>query len=945
MPISALERLRQLKAQGTQTSTPSGKSALERLRELKGIQAQVQAPQAPITPPAYLQQPKPVAPIGSFGAVKQQENIFTQPLKQQDFNVPAPMRTPEALAIQKPLTSTEKKIGDVGRGIVDAVPDVAKSFLDTGTRFAVEKGIPGIGPVAKQLLPEKISSPADIAAKFAGKAGADPQKIQEAYDEMPEIAKKEISLKYSKDPKTFASQLINDALNVYSGGVSSAFKGVSRPILRKLLTAAGVTLEGGAMSSAATFGQVLQEGGTVKEAASQGAEAFGPGAVVGGILSIPATVRTKAEKEADILAKVARKEEKIVAKQEKVINKAESLVDKASDVRSKRLNEFEESTGKPFSRVMVEQQLPIKKTKNGYFDGKEATQEALERVKQFESVKKDAYKTRPEAVFDVDEIANEVISRIDDKNSSLYEFNPETAQNMKDDILSYVDSYKKRSGTSKVNVEQLDELKKGAWQTGYDQLRPTKKKAARLFGNAAKDRIEETFANTEFGNIIKQINKNEGELLSLVDAIDVKGGRGIHGKVIRGGVLGKSFTQLLGGYAGTAIPVPVIGPLAGAYTSGRLVDFLLNPQRLTGKALKLLQKNDILPKYLKDINAAKTWLRSEQGKAYLKSILPTQKQLPAPKAGQAQFSEGAIPENPNAIITPYKQPTKIELPARKIGNQNSEMQPSIQKQALDQKALEDYQRGVIQDVKKEIPKEFPDPQMENNYNKFVNTLKNRKVAFKKEAIQSGDVESISNSLKNIMSQKEIEQMFYSQGMNRDDVLDMFRERLQKENPKILMGKQVSENLGYKKGIPPVSELFAAAPGSFEEYTDENGQKKYRINPERFVAGMALVAGIKNPKVQKVISKMKPQDFLAIQKDVVVGKLQEVLPKLHEMVSTGKVSMDELENFKDYISRYENNLLTDKEVSLLSEELKLKGFDPFVSDKRVFTTKKLPSIKN
>lgn len=838
MPISALERLRQLKGQST-TSTPNKKSALERLRELKGVQN--------TQPVQTVEPPKPETPIrlpqaGNTQAT-QRQNIFNKPLEQKDFNVPEEMRTPapQPFSLGQTVKSVVQPIADfAGRKVVDVIT----------------KPVGGVNsPVVRNLLPEKLST-TDLIGDLAKATGMPDEEVKKRIDALPDIAKQEISLRYAEDPKKALGQLVSDATVVYSGSAASGLSKIAYPFIRGMLLPAVAGTEGAVLSAGSAAGETLQKGGTFKEAIGAGLDAAPGGFAFGAALSPlgAGLLLTKGEQAASKASKLQKAQQKIVAKEEKVVQKADDLMRQATDVRSKRLNDFKESTGKTISKTMVDQQLGVKKTKNGYLDATELTDTALKRVKSYENIKKEAFKTRPEAIYDIDEVANSVIQKIDDQNSPLYEFNPETAQSMKEDILSYVDAFRKRSGTSKVNVQQLDELKKGAWQTGYDQLRPTKKKAARIFGNEAKERIEKTFEKSEFGSAIKEINKNEGELLALVDAFDVKGGKGLHGKVVRGGVLGKNFTQLLGGYIGSSIPVPVAGPIGGAYLTGKMVDYMLDPGRLTNKALRQLQKNGIMPKYTKDLKKAQQWLKSEQGKAYFTNKMKTPIGLPAPKPGSPQFSGGAIPENPNAIVTPYKQPTKVELPARKIGNQSSEMKPSIQKQMLDEQAYNDYKNSTIQDVRKEMVKEFADPQLESQYNNFVNLLKDRKLAFLKEKVQSGDVDSLVEALKNVKTKSELIKLFYSQEMNADEVLDLFRERLTKENPDLLIGKTATKNLGIPSG-KELTELFAGAPMGFEEYTDKDGKKKYRINPEKAVAFMALSAGLTRPQTKKILDKV------------------------------------------------------------------------------------------
>jgi hypothetical protein len=944
MPISALERLRQIKAQGTSTtsSTPSGKSALERLRELKGGQAPVQAPPAP-TPPAYLQQPKPVAPMGSFGAVKQQNNILSNPTaltQEKTFQVPENMRPTES--------SGDLNVKDIATGIVKTLSGTA---LRSGTSIN-----PLFQAIPKNLIPEDINI-SKISADIAREKGVDPKVIEERMNNLPDELKQDISLKYSEDPKKALGQAVNDLTNLYGGGAFGTLKNVSKPFVRGALLPLVGAAEGGAISSTSAAGSVLEKKGTFREAYNAGKEAFLPGAAFGAVLSplaIGATL-SKTEKATMQANKLQKAEQKLATKaeqtQQKVVKKVTEGWENALDVRTKRLQNFEESAGKTLPEAMVDQQLPgLKKTKQGYIDAKDTEKAARESVQKLETTKQEIFNTRKQADIDIDQVAEEAKRRINDPNDRNYIVNAEDAEKSIEDIDSYVNAFKRRKGNSIFDVKLADEAKKGAWESAYEDLRPTKDKALRTFGNTLKDTIESKFVSGE-QNIIKQINKEEGTLLGIIKALDVKGGRGVHGRVVRGGVLGKKFDELTGSYIGSMTGIPVIGPIAGAKLAEKLNSYRLDPSRLTKNAVKELQQAGVIPKWVNTQTEALVFLRSKQADNIINSYKPKMLELPAAKEGAPKFGGGAIPEGGDVVGLPPVKKTQFEAPAQKIGNQASEMQPGVAKKAMDAKEVAQYEQSVIEEVRKGTPIEFVG-QMENQYQKFVDVLKNKKVAFKKEAIQSGDIESITSALKNVMPEKDIQGMFYSQDMDGDEMLELFRSRLQRENPGLLNGQKVSENLGFKKVIPPSSELFAMAPTGIRFEKDENGNTKLVYDPAQALALSGAVLGISKfrgkagitPKTINTISRNLNKEDITLMESFIDAvrlrqkpspDLQAEARKMIEAIGGNQ----EIQNSK--VADIFDEILSitrqgDKKVSLdLAEEAARKRF----------TTKKLPVPKN
>lgn len=649
MPLSALERLQQLKTQGSPTGTK--KSALDRIRELRiGYKEPASLPSSLPT-----QAQSPIRQASSPFTMAKQNNILTNPSvlsNPSTFNVPEKVR---------PMP--EQSTGDIVKG-------VATGLVKTGGEAAIR--LAGqMNPIAKAVsnfTPEEINL-SQISADIAKSSGLSQQEIDDRLQNLPDVIKQDISIKYSKDPKKALGQLLNDATWVAGGGTAGTVTKIANPFVRGAVLPIAGAVEGGAISSASATGTALQEGKTFRDSLNEGKKAFLPGAALGAVLSPLAIVATlsKAEKTQMATKKNAKAEQKIAQKQQKIVKKVTEGWDSALDVRTNRLQRFEEAEGKTLPEVMVEQQLPgLKKNKQGYIDAKATEQGAREAVQKLETTKQEIFGTRNQADIDIDKLATEAKRKINDPSDRNYIVNAEDALKSADDIDNYVNAFKARENTSVLNVKQADMAKKGAWESAYEDLRPTKDKALRVFGNVLKDNIESKFV-AESQNIIRQINKEEGSLLGVIKALDVKGGKGVHGRVIRGGVLGKKFDELAGGYIGSISGIPILGPIAGMKTAEMLNTYRYNPTRLTKNAIRDLQKVGLMPKWIKTEAEGRTFLKSKQAENLINSYTPKRLELPPAKEGAPRFGGGAVPETGGVIGIPQRKMTQFDKPANKIG--------------------------------------------------------------------------------------------------------------------------------------------------------------------------------------------------------------------------------------------------------------------------------------
>lgn len=129
-----------------------------------------------------------------------------------------------------------------------------------------------------------------------------------------------------------------------------------------------------------------------------------------------------------------------------------------------------------------------------------------------------------------------------------------------------------------VTGAELNKVKRGMWSKAYNQSAPTAHKAARQVGNAAKEMIQSGYDNAD----IKGINQELGKYLNLDTILE-----NAHGRVVNRGKLGRYAAQIIGGVAGSK--VPVFGPLAGTWVGGKVSDMIASPERVTGALAKKLK--------------------------------------------------------------------------------------------------------------------------------------------------------------------------------------------------------------------------------------------------------------------------------------------------------------------------------------------------------------------
>lgn len=340
---------------------------------------------------------------------------------------------------------------------------------------------------------------------------------------------------------------------------------------------------------------------------SRGAQIVGRGAAVG--------TRKVAQEAADTMA--ARQATKQVKKVSKSAEKAEELFEKATDVAPRTKQKFQDQTGKSIAKFLSENQLPI--------DVKKGTKgNVLDTVQTRRIISEELF---PEVNQQLDEVLRSTAERfnLDDlriaARRKVVKSPKKMAAKKQEAVLKsiddFIDAEKRRFGAD-VNALELNKMKQGFWK--FFEGDSIEKNAARQLGFTAMEAIEDSFRQP----VIRQLNRVAKDYINALDTL-----KKIDGSVVRGGVLGKKFNQLIGAVVGAR--VPVVGPLFGAQLAGKLTDILNNPATLSKKALDQLKKSGVIPENIKTLESAKKFVIQERERLVKEFIQPNIPLLPIGK--------------------------------------------------------------------------------------------------------------------------------------------------------------------------------------------------------------------------------------------------------------------------------------------------------------------------
>jgi hypothetical protein len=227
--------------------------------------------------------------------------------------------------------------------------------------------------------------------------------------------------------------------------------------------------------------------------------------------------------------------------------------------------------------LAAKEKLPIESTKTGK-DMRLDTAKAREMVKKKASAANKeltAKLNEHRQTFDIRELGKQALDDIEATVKDATE-----AKTMKRDVNRFLQDNIERNNNSPVfTTAQLNKVKGGLWNQGYNQLKPTAKVSARKFGHIIADTIEQSITDVP----VKELNNLTSKYLTLNDLLE-----NAHGRVVQGGKLsqyfGKTIGTGIGGAAGYAVGGPagsVIGAGAGAYAGGEAVAAFNSPSRMS----------------------------------------------------------------------------------------------------------------------------------------------------------------------------------------------------------------------------------------------------------------------------------------------------------------------------------------------------------------------------
>lgn len=160
------------------------------------------------------------------------------------------------------------------------------------------------------------------------------------------------------------------------------------------------------------------------------------------------------------------------------------------------------------------------------------------------------------------------------------------------DVDDFIDAEIRQYGGDKISVKDFNNVKQGMWQVGYNAMKPTASKASRTIGHAAKNMIEQSVPDGS----IRALNEQSGQYATLSNLLERA-----HGRVVQGGAMGKYFAKTIGSIVGASTHIPVIGPLAGEWAGGKIMEAISNPEtvsRIAGQ--KIDRASQILGRNVSD---------------------------------------------------------------------------------------------------------------------------------------------------------------------------------------------------------------------------------------------------------------------------------------------------------------------------------------------------------
>lgn len=267
---------------------------------------------------------------------------------------------------------------------------------------------------------------------------------------------------------------------------------------------------------------------------------------------------------------------KVAKSSQQRVKEATNIIRNVINPSKEELKNIEIRKGKnidEYFKLFAQEQLPLNQSSDKKLDTSEARTKINEKIDKLNPILEDLLKSDSSKRFDLEKLRIIAKRELREKIKNDTEF-----KSAEKDIDEFINDTTEVRGRY-LNGEELNNFKQGMWSLGYNMMRPTAQSNARKLGFIAKEMIEKGYPDYK----VKQLNDTIGKYITLKNILENS-----HGRVIKGGRLGKYFGHTIGAIAGSYIPVA--GTLGGAYLGGKVVEYIQNPQRLAQKAANIYKR-------------------------------------------------------------------------------------------------------------------------------------------------------------------------------------------------------------------------------------------------------------------------------------------------------------------------------------------------------------------
>lgn len=183
---------------------------------------------------------------------------------------------------------------------------------------------------------------------------------------------------------------------------------------------------------------------------------------------------------------------------------------------------------------------------------------------------------------------------------------------------------------------------------------------------------------------------------------------------------------------------------------------------------------------------------------------------PLKNAAEEAFAKGRQAISNESLGDDFMREIENILKADSFSQKTREL-TSAEKNAS---ALRDFEQSIYQKIRGESIGADTTDEMASQYAQFkdILNLPQFRLPSVKERLLNGDFSTFKKEAeaRKALSPVESSRLFYSSDMSEDEVLQRFKDLLQKENPELFMGKAAAKNLGYsmeKWSLPDIGNPF------------------------------------------------------------------------------------------------------------------------------------------